>query len=88
MTDHDHDRRECRSLFEQLSEYMDGELRESACSRFDEHFRDCPRCVEFVEQMRQAVRLIEGMPCPKLPEDVRRSLLAAAKSLEDGGDRA
>jgi anti-sigma factor RsiW len=84
----DHDLRECRSLFEQLSEYMDGELRESACSRFDEHFKDCPRCVEFVEQMRRAVRLVEEMPCPKLPDDVRRSLLAAAESLSDRADPA
>ncbi|MBD3867669.1 MAG: zf-HC2 domain-containing protein [Acidobacteria bacterium] len=86
MTHHDHDRRECRSLFEQLSEYMDGELRESACSRFDEHFRDCPRCEQFVEQMRKAVRLVEGMPCPKLPDEVRRALLASAEALDDSAN--
>ena len=84
MTHHNHDRLECRALFEKLSEYMDGELRESVCSRFEEHFRDCPRCVEFVEQMRRAVRLVEHLPCPKLPEDLRRSLIAAAESMHDG----
>ncbi len=83
MTHHDQDPRECRTLFERLSEYMDGELPESACTRFDEHFRDCPRCVAFVEQMRRAVRLVEEIPCPRLPEDVRRSLIEAAASLDD-----
>ena len=86
MTHQGHDRRECRSLFEKLSEYMDGELPESACTRFDEHFSDCPRCVRFVEQMRRAVRLVENMPCPELPDDVRRSLMAAATSVDDPQD--
>ncbi len=88
MTYPDHDSRECRTLFEQLSEYMDGELPESACTRFDEHFRDCPRCVAFVEQMRRAVRLVETIPCPKLPDDVRRSLIEAAASLDGGPEPA
>ena len=88
MTHQDHDHRECRSLFEKLSEYMDGELPENACTRFDEHFRDCPRCVEFVEQMRRAVRLVEETPCPRLPEEVRISLLEAAVSLGDEPSRS
>ncbi len=86
MTHPKHDRLECRAMFEKLSEYMDGELKENACTRFDEHFRDCPRCVEFVEQMRRAVKLVEDMPCPRLPDDLRRSLIAAAESMDDHPD--
>ena len=86
MSRHEHDPAECRGLFERLSEYMDGELPESSCTRFEDHFRDCPRCVEFVKQMRRAVRLVESMPCPQLPDDLRRSLTEAAAALQDDGE--
>ena len=86
MTHHDGGLDECRSLFERLSEYMDGELPGNACNRFDDHFRDCPRCVTFVEQVRRAIRLVEAMPCPKMPDELRRSLIEAASSLNDGRD--
>jgi anti-sigma factor RsiW len=83
VTHHENGPGECLGLFERLSEYMDGELPADLCSRFDDHFRGCPRCVRFVEQMRQAVRLVEAMPCPGMPDRLKRSLIEAANSLED-----
>ena len=81
MSSHDHDRGSCKELFARLSEYMDGELPQDVCAGFDGHFEDCPRCIRFMDSMKRAVRLVESMPCPELPHDLRQEILDAAEEL-------
>ena len=40
---------ECESIFEALSEYLDGELSEADCEALERHIQDCKPCVEFVD---------------------------------------
>jgi len=75
---------ECRDLFARLSEYIDGELPEDVCSRFDRHIADCAPCVRFVESLRRAVRLVEAEGATGLPDDLRRDILEAAGRLRRG----
>jgi anti-sigma factor (TIGR02949 family) len=79
---HDQDRSSCIELFARLSEYMDGELPENVCAEFDGHFENCPRCIRFIDSMRRAVRHVESVPCPELPQDLRQSILDAASELK------
>lgn len=74
---------ECREIFAQLSEYLDGELPPDVCEQISEHIEDCPPCVEFVESLKKTVGLCKGMaveseaaPRP-LPEDLKARLMAA-----------
>ena len=73
-------------MFERLSEYLGGELPLDLCERYAGHIDECDPCVRFVESLRRAVRLVEKSPEMKLPDDLRRDLLAAAQDLRERGD--
>ena len=42
---------ECKEIFAQLSAYLDLEIPPDACRQMEEHFKDCPPCIEFVESL-------------------------------------
>ena len=72
----------CREVFEHLSEFLDQELPPADCAHIEEHIRDCPPCIEFLESLKTCVRashelLKEDAPPRPLPEDVREKLVAA-----------
>jgi anti-sigma factor RsiW len=69
-------------VFERLSEYLDGELTPADCAHIEEHIRDCPPCVAFLESLRSCIRashslLAEHPASRPLPEDVCEKLKAA-----------
>ena len=47
----------CREFFNQLSEYLDGELAESLCAELERHLADCPNCRIVVDTTRKTVNL-------------------------------
>ena len=56
---------ECRDLFANLSEYMDGKLEPVSCEQMRTHIEACPSCVAFLRDLRAAIdrcRSLE-MPC-------------------------
>jgi len=72
----------CLEVFERLSEYLDQELTPADCAHIEEHIRDCPPCVAFLESLKACVRashdFLQEQPPPRpLPEDVREKLAAA-----------
>ncbi len=73
--------RECESVFEMLSEYLDGELPEIDCQELEEHIRECPPCVEFVRSLRKSVLLGRqyrgGEEVSPLSADTKQSLKTA-----------
>ena len=73
----------CSEMFAKLSEYLDGELPDDVCERFDRHIGDCEPCVRFVESLRRALRLVESDDPIRLPDDVRRDLLESARRLRE-----
>ena len=52
MTDGD-----CGKIFARLSEYVDRELDARDCVELERHLSGCPPCIEFVESLRQSIRL-------------------------------
>jgi len=46
---------ECRGLFAQLSEYMDGKVEPATCEKMERHIEGCPACVAFLRDLRGAV---------------------------------
>ena len=72
----------CVEVFEHLSEYLDGELTPADCAHIEEHIRDCPPCVAFLESLRSCIRashslLAEQPASQPLPDAVREKLEAA-----------
>lgn len=47
--------RECRELFADLSEYLDGNVRAQSCKEMQEHIEACPACVAFIRDLRHAI---------------------------------
>jgi len=56
---------ECRELFANLSEYLDGRVEPMTCDQMRVHIEACPSCVAFLHSLRTAIdrcRSLE-MPC-------------------------
>jgi len=56
---------ECRDLFANLSEYLDGRVEPLSCDQMRRHIEACPSCVAFLHSLRSAIdrcRSLE-MPC-------------------------
>jgi anti-sigma factor (TIGR02949 family) len=76
---HSHGSKQCKDIFARLSEYMDGELPDDICERIDGHMDDCPPCQAFLRSLENTVRLVEDQQAPRMPEDIRQSVLDALK---------
>ena len=72
----------CLEVFERLSEYLDHELTPADCAHIEEHIRDCPPCVAFLESLKGCIEashhlMAEEPAARPLPADVRARLEAA-----------
>jgi RNA polymerase sigma-70 factor (ECF subfamily) len=55
---------ECRELFANLSEYMDGHLQAPACDQMRAHIEACPACVAFLRELRTAIDRCRSLDIP------------------------
>ena len=46
---------ECREIFANLSEYLDGEMEPETCEQMRQHISACPACVAFIEDLKRAI---------------------------------
>lgn len=46
---------QCREIFGNLSEYLDGELPPADCDRMQRHIDACPACVAFIHDLKRAI---------------------------------
>jgi len=61
----------CRELVEQLSRFIDGDLTGVERRAVALHLRKCPCCDDFVESLRQTVRVCQDAGHATLPREVR-----------------
>jgi anti-sigma factor RsiW len=78
----------CRDLLEQLSRYIDGELREVDRRTVTLHLEHCPSCEELVDSLRQTVAVCRDAGRRRLPRDVRARARARIDSLLSGAPAA
>lgn len=52
---------ECRDLFAQLSEYLDGLVQPATCEEMERHIAGCPACVAFLRDLRRAIERCRQM---------------------------
>jgi anti-sigma factor RsiW len=67
----------CKELVELVTAYLDGLLPSEERARFDEHLRDCPGCVAYLDQMRRTRQLTGMLREEQLTAEARDALLRA-----------
>jgi anti-sigma factor RsiW len=62
----------CRSLLEELFDYVDGELSPGRCRALERHLDRCPCCGELAANLRKTIRACQEEGRRALPPGVRR----------------
>jgi anti-sigma factor RsiW len=84
---HTHAPGRCRSLLEELFEYIDGELSAARCRALERHLYDCPCCGDLADNLRKAIAICQAEGRRRLPADVRRRAEGRIASLLGGVPR-
>jgi RNA polymerase sigma-70 factor (ECF subfamily) len=68
---------ECRELFLNLSEYLDGKVEPRTCDQMRQHIDACPACVAFLRDLRAAIDRCRSLevPCDSAVAHRLRSIL-------------
>ena len=66
----------CQSMLSQLSDFVDGELRDELCVELENHLSQCPDCSVVVDTLKKTIYLYkENSTKPEhVPDDVRERL--------------
>ena len=73
----------CQEMLIMISDYFDGDLSESECSKLESHLETCENCRTMVGTMEKTISLYQNvskMEC--LPDDVKQRLFKCL-DLED-----
>lgn len=68
---------ECREIFANLSEYLDGELPLESCEQMRSHIEACPTCLAFIQDLKRAIdrcRSLDFCHATSAPPALRRLL--------------
>jgi RNA polymerase sigma-70 factor (ECF subfamily) len=81
---------ECREIFGNLSDYLDGELEPESCEHMRQHVEGCPACVAFMQDLKRAIdrcRSLELCPEPEASPALRRLLTEEYLRLKNSNQR-
>ena len=65
----------CKELVELVTEYLEGTLPEDVRIRMEQHLSGCSGCTNYMEQMRQTIRLTGKLREESLTEPQKNDLL-------------
>ena len=65
----------CQELVEIITAYLEGALPPNERDRFDRHLVICPHCRNYVEQMRQTIKLAGTLTEDEVDPEAKRDLL-------------
>jgi anti-sigma factor (TIGR02949 family) len=67
---------QCHDLLGNLSEFIDGTLKEELCNQIRQHMQGCENCRIVVDTLRKTVNLYQATAAqsPVVPEEVRERL--------------
>ena len=77
MTEEEGNPMTCQELVEVITDYLENRLPGPDRARFDAHLAACQGCRNYVEQMRETIRLTGKVPEEALPPEGRERLLEA-----------
>jgi anti-sigma factor RsiW len=65
---------ECSDYFNELNDYLDGNLDPGLCEEIEQHIGECDNCRIMVDTMKQTVILCRGGISEKLPIELEKRL--------------
>ena len=74
----------CEELVELVTAYFEGALPPRERARLEQHLRDCPGCVAYLEQMGQTIRLTGVLRDDQLAPAARDALMNAFRAWNEG----
>jgi anti-sigma factor RsiW len=74
----------CAELVEVVTEYLEGTLPDADRRRFEAHLAECPYCVDYVEQFRQAIEATGHLALESIAPERREELLDAFRGWREG----
>lgn len=71
----------CKECIDLLCDYFDGTLDSGMAASLEDHFKDCPPCVAFLETYRQTSDLCrKTLTAVEIPEPVKEKLREFVKT--------
>ena len=67
----------CRELVEVVTDYLSGSMPPADRLRLEQHLVVCPGCTNYLDQMRETVRLTGGLREEQISPEAQRELLQA-----------
>ena len=67
----------CNEFVELVTAFLDGTLDPDTEQRFIEHLAICPGCETYLDQFRQTIDALGGLPPEALSDEARDRLLSA-----------
>jgi anti-sigma factor RsiW len=67
----------CREIVEIITDYLEGALPTDERARFEQHLLTCGGCLDYLDQMRHAVRLTGSLTEDALEPAQKEALLTA-----------
>jgi anti-sigma factor RsiW len=75
----------CQQWVEVVTDYLEGTLPPALQEAADRHLTDCPHCREYLDQMRRAIAVAQGLHDDDVPPDVVEALTRAFADYRSGG---
>ena len=66
----------CKDFVELVTSYLEHKLKADDIERFEAHLADCPYCDDYLDQMRETIRLVGRLSEETLPEEVKTDMLS------------
>jgi anti-sigma factor RsiW len=70
----------CRQVIEIISDYLEDTLPPGDRRRVEEHLAACEGCTNYLEQMRETIRITGMLTEEQVPDEQKRQLLRAFRT--------
>ena len=84
MTRHAPEQMACREFVELVTEYFEGTLSLQDRTRFEQHLVFCTWCVDYLQQMRETLRLAGRLSEKDVPDEAKERLLSVFRQWKRG----
>ena len=74
---------DCTRIFAVLSEYLDRELPAGACHELEQHLKDCPPCIQFVNSLKRSIGLCRQYGEYRSPARISPNVLDGLRAAYD-----
>jgi predicted anti-sigma-YlaC factor YlaD len=75
----------CKELVELVTDYLEGVLPPAERRRFEEHLAGCQGCRDYLQQMRETIRLTGQLTEEAIEPQAREALLHVFRAWKNSG---